>query len=66
MANSDPGAKRCPCLTCSIKLIQVGISEVVYSKSYMMDQAVSIAILRAEVSPRLTSHRVLPCLRKQE
>ncbi|KAI6248370.1 Deoxycytidylate deaminase [Erysiphe necator] len=28
----------CPCLTCSIKITQVGISEVVYSQSYSMDE----------------------------
>ncbi|KAI0156812.1 cytidine deaminase-like protein [Xylariaceae sp. FL1272] len=28
----------CPCLTCSIKIVQVGISEVVYSQGYSMDQ----------------------------
>ncbi|KAK7924792.1 hypothetical protein PG985_006846 [Apiospora marii] len=27
----------CPCLTCSIKIVQVGISEVVYSQGYSMD-----------------------------
>ncbi|TVY62764.1 Deoxycytidylate deaminase [Lachnellula suecica] len=27
----------CPCLTCSIKVVQVGISEVVYSQGYSMD-----------------------------
>ncbi|KAI6716052.1 hypothetical protein JHW43_001436 [Diplocarpon mali] len=27
----------CPCLTCSIKITQVGISEVVYSQGYSMD-----------------------------
>ena len=27
----------CPCLTCSIKICQVGISEVVYSQGYSMD-----------------------------
>lgn len=30
----------CPCLTCSIKIAQVGISEVVYSQSYSMDKEV--------------------------
>ena len=30
----------CPCLTCSIKITQVGISEVVYSQGYSMDQEV--------------------------
>ncbi|KAI0470687.1 cytidine deaminase-like protein [Xylariaceae sp. FL0804] len=27
----------CPCLTCSIKIVQVGIGEVVYSQAYSMD-----------------------------
>lgn len=27
----------CPCLTCTIKIIQVGIREVVFSRSYYMD-----------------------------
>ncbi|KAK4156282.1 cytidine deaminase-like protein [Chaetomidium leptoderma] len=27
----------CPCLTCSIKIVQVGIGEVVYSEGYSMD-----------------------------
>ena len=27
----------CPCLTCSIKIVQVGIAEVVFSQSYYMD-----------------------------
>ncbi|CAJ2502885.1 Uu.00g102790.m01.CDS01 [Anthostomella pinea] len=27
----------CPCLTCSIKIVQVGIREVVYSQGYSMD-----------------------------
>ncbi|QPG73256.1 hypothetical protein FOA43_000564 [Brettanomyces nanus] len=27
----------CPCLTCSIKIVQTGIHEVVYSQSYSMD-----------------------------
>lgn len=29
----------CPCLTCSIKIVQSGIKEVVYSLSYSMDDA---------------------------
>ncbi|KAI1389792.1 cytidine deaminase-like protein [Hypoxylon trugodes] len=28
----------CPCLTCSIKIVQVGITEVVYSQGYSMDK----------------------------
>lgn len=27
----------CPCLTCTIKIVQMGITEVVYSQSYSMD-----------------------------
>lgn len=27
----------CPCITCSVKIVQAGISEVVYSQSYNMD-----------------------------
>ncbi|CAH6720192.1 deoxycytidylate deaminase [[Candida] jaroonii] len=29
----------CPCLTCSIKIVQSGITEVVYAQSYSMDEA---------------------------
>ncbi|KAF2088568.1 hypothetical protein K490DRAFT_39562 [Saccharata proteae CBS 121410] len=48
----------CPCLTCSIKITQVGISEVVYSQAYSMDtQAAAIfkesgVTLRQFVPPR--------------
>ena len=31
---------RCPCLTCSVKIVQVGITEVVFSQSYHMDAEV--------------------------
>lgn len=30
---------RCPCLTCAIKIVQVGIQEVVYRWGYSMDEA---------------------------
>jgi dCMP deaminase len=29
----------CPCLTCSVKIAQVGVREVVYSQTYNMDEA---------------------------
>lgn len=35
----------CPCLTCSIKIVQVGIGEVVYSQEYSMDSSTA-AVLR--------------------
>ncbi|KAL6948548.1 hypothetical protein ACO0QE_001016 [Hanseniaspora vineae] len=28
----------CPCVTCSVKIVQTGITEVVYSQSYSMDE----------------------------
>lgn len=36
----------CPCLTCSIKIVQTGITEVVYLQPYSMDKA-SEEVLRA-------------------
>ncbi|KAJ5721142.1 histidine biosynthesis bifunctional protein hisB [Penicillium malachiteum] len=36
----------CPCLTCTVKIAQVGISEVVYSQGYNMDKD-SAAILES-------------------
>lgn len=35
----------CPCLTCSVKIVQTGIKEVVYSHSYRMDEQ-SLRILK--------------------
>ena len=34
---SEPN-DRCPCLTCSVKIVQVGVKEVVYNVSYSMDR----------------------------
>ncbi|KAK9448966.1 cytidine deaminase-like protein [Limtongia smithiae] len=28
----------CPCLTCSIKIVQMGLNEVIYSRTYSMDE----------------------------
>jgi len=41
----------CPCLTCSMKIVQVGIKEVVFSRSYYMD--VEIAKLFQEAGVHL-------------
>lgn len=30
---------RCPCLRCTVKIVQCGVREVVYSLSYSMDAA---------------------------
>lgn len=30
----------CPCLTCAVKIAQVGITEVIFSRVYNMDKAV--------------------------
>jgi dCMP deaminase len=42
----------CPCLTCSVKIAQVGISEVVYSIGYSVDSASSAVFAEAGVKLR--------------
>jgi len=42
----------CPCLTCSIKITQVGIGEVVYSQSYSMDGQTAAVFKEAGVQLR--------------
>lgn len=42
----------CPCLTCSIKIAQVGISEVVYSQGYSMDGQTAAVFREAGVQLR--------------
>lgn len=42
----------CPCLTCSIKIAQVGISEVVYSQGYSMDTETAAVFKEAGVQLR--------------
>lgn len=42
----------CPCLTCSIKICQVGISEVVYSQGYSMDNDTAAVFRQAGVKLR--------------
>ncbi|USW55890.1 Putative cytidine and deoxycytidylate deaminase domain, APOBEC/CMP deaminase, zinc-binding protein [Septoria linicola] len=42
----------CPCLTCTIKIVQVGITEVVYSQSYYMDAEAAKIFLEAGVKLR--------------
>ncbi|KAI5807487.1 cytidine deaminase-like protein [Peziza echinospora] len=42
----------CPCLTCSIKIVQVGISEVVYSQSYSMDDSAASVLAEGGVKLR--------------
>ncbi|KAI1439262.1 cytidine deaminase-like protein [Xylaria sp. CBS 124048] len=42
----------CPCLTCSIKIVQVGISEVVYNQGYSMDGDTARVFLSAGVKLR--------------
>lgn len=42
----------CPCLTCSIKIIQSGIKEMVYSKSYSMDNQAREILSQAGVVVR--------------
>jgi len=42
----------CPCLTCSIKIAQVGVSEVVYNHGYSMDTATAAVFREAGVKLR--------------
>lgn len=42
----------CPCLTCSVKIAQVGVKEVVYSQSYNMDDASRRVLREAGVELR--------------
>ncbi|KAF2487299.1 cytidine deaminase-like protein [Neohortaea acidophila] len=42
----------CPCLTCSIKIVQVGITEVVFSQSYYMDAEAAKLFEKAGVKLR--------------
>ncbi|KAM0721018.1 hypothetical protein Q7P37_003303 [Cladosporium fusiforme] len=42
----------CPCLTCSIKIVQVGIAEVVFSQSYYMDEEAAKIFREAGVKLR--------------
>lgn len=42
----------CPCLTCGIKIVQVGIKEVVYNASYSMDKASAKVLQEGGVSLR--------------
>lgn len=42
----------CPCLTCSIKIVQAGISEVVYSHGYSMDTQTAVIFQEGGVKLR--------------
>ncbi|KAI8393830.1 cytidine deaminase-like protein [Radiomyces spectabilis] len=42
----------CPCLGCAIKIVQQGVKEVVYSKSYGMDEMTSKVFQEAKVKMR--------------
>ncbi|KAF6827072.1 DCMP deaminase [Colletotrichum musicola] len=42
----------CPCLTCSIKICQVGIGEVVYAQGYSMDSETAAVFRQAGVKLR--------------
>lgn len=57
-SNATLFCNTCPCLTCSVKIVQSGIKEVVYSQSYSMDDHSSRVlreggvILRQYISPK--------------
>lgn len=43
----------CPCLLCSIKIIQCGITEVVYAQGYAMDLQAAELFKKANVTLRV-------------
>ncbi|KAG0242110.1 Deoxycytidine monophosphate (dCMP) deaminase [Mortierella sp. GBA43] len=50
----------CPCLGCAIKIVQVGVSQVVYSESYGMDDLTADVFRTAGVELR---QHATPCIR---
>ncbi|CAK7272621.1 Deoxycytidine monophosphate (dCMP) deaminase [Sporothrix epigloea] len=52
LANTILYCDTCPCLTCSIKIVQVGIGEVVYSQGYSMDAETAAVFREAGVRLR--------------
>ncbi|KDQ18249.1 hypothetical protein BOTBODRAFT_104411 [Botryobasidium botryosum FD-172 SS1] len=42
----------CPCLRCSVKIVQTGVKEVVYSQAYSMDDASATVLREGGVSLR--------------
>ncbi|KIH86696.1 dCMP deaminase [Sporothrix brasiliensis 5110] len=52
LANTILYCDTCPCLTCSIKIVQVGIGEVVYSQGYSMDAETAAVFEEAGVRLR--------------
>ncbi|GCE99508.1 deoxycytidine monophosphate (dCMP) deaminase [Zygosaccharomyces mellis] len=51
-ANATLYCDTCPCLTCSVKLVQTGITEVIYSQSYRMDEASFKVLISAGIRVR--------------
>ncbi|KAA1102405.1 Deoxycytidine monophosphate (dCMP) deaminase [Puccinia graminis f. sp. tritici] len=52
ITNSTLYCNTCPCLRCSIKIVQCGVKEVVYSQSYSMDQLAQKIFLEAGIKLR--------------
>lgn len=50
--NSTIYCNTCPCLRCTIKIVQSGVKEVVYNKSYSMDEASANIFREAGVTLR--------------
>lgn len=48
-SNSILYCNTCPCLTCSVKIVQTGIKEVVFSQTYSMDDASALVLKEGNV-----------------
>lgn len=52
ISNSTLYCNTCPCLRCSIKIVQCGVREVIYSQPYSMDQQAQRIFLEAGIKLR--------------
>ncbi|KNZ50936.1 hypothetical protein VP01_416g11 [Puccinia sorghi] len=52
ITNSTLYCNTCPCLRCSIKIVQCGVKEVVYSLSYSMDEQTKKIFIEAGIKLR--------------
>jgi len=52
ITNSTLYCNTCPCLRCSIKIVQCGVHEVVYSQSYSMDEQAKKIFIEAGIKLR--------------
>ena len=50
---------RCPCLRCSVKIVQCGVLEVVYNQSYSMDVASAMVLKEGRCDVAAAPHAAM-------